>query len=73
MDATFEQIQALPIAERLKLVARIWDGISESEEPLLLQDWHKELARERSAELDADPTIAITRDELWKRVDRDDG
>jgi putative addiction module component (TIGR02574 family) len=73
MDIPFEQIQQLPITERLKLVERIWDSISDSDEALLLQDWHKEVGRKRSAELDANPSIAITRDELWKRVDGNDG
>ena len=69
MDTPLEQIQQLPIADRLSLVEQIWDGIGESDEPLIIRDWHKEEARRRAAELDADPSIAITRDELWKRVD----
>lgn len=69
MDTPLEQIQQLPIADRLTLVEQIWDGIGESDEPLIIRDWHKDEARSRAAELDADPSIAITRDELWKRVD----
>ena len=71
MDTPLEQIQQLPIADRLSLVEQIWDGIGQSDEPLILRDWHKNEARRRAAELDADPGIAITRDELWKRVDDD--
>ena len=71
MDTPIEQIQQLPIADRLSLVEQIWDGISQSDEPLIVRDWHKDEARTRAAELDADPSIAITRDELWKRVDDD--
>ena len=71
MDTPLEQIQQLPIADRLNLVEQIWDGIGQSDEPLIIRDWHKEEARRRAAELDADPSIAITRDELWKRVDDD--
>lgn len=71
MDTPLEQIQQLPIADRLSLVEQIWDGIGQSDEPLILRAWHKEEARRRAAELDADPSIAITRDELWKRVDDD--
>lgn len=69
MEFPLEQIHALPIAERLDLVEQIWDSISQSDEPLIIRDWHKERARQRAAELDADPSIAITREELWKRVD----
>lgn len=71
MDTPLEQIQQLPIADRLSLVEQIWDGIGQSDEPLIIRDWHKKEARRRAAELDADPSIAITRDELWKRVDDD--
>ena len=71
MDTPLEQIQQLPIADRLNLVEQIWDGIGQSDEPLIIRDWHKEEARRRAAELDADPSIAITRDELWKRVNDD--
>ncbi len=69
MDTPLEHIQQLPIADRLRLVEQIWDGIGESDEPLVVRDWHKDEARRRAAELEADPSIAITRDELWKRVD----
>ena len=68
MDTSLEQIQRLPIADRLRLVEQIWDGIGQSDEPLIVRDWHKNEARKRAAELDADPNHAITRDELWKRV-----
>jgi len=69
MDPSLEHIQQLPIAERLRLVEEIWDGIGKSDEPLIVREWHKDEVRRRGAELDADPSIAITRDELWKRVD----
>jgi len=64
MDAPLEQIQQLPIADRLRLVEQIWDGIGDSDEPLILRGWHEDEARRRSAGLDADPDIAITREEL---------
>ena len=73
MDTPLEQIQQLPIADRLRLVEQIWDGIGDSDEPLILRGWHEDEARRRSAELDADPDIAITREELWKRVNDTNG
>jgi putative addiction module component (TIGR02574 family) len=47
----FEQIQQLPIEERLKLVEDIWDSIAATPESVPIPDWHR-------AELDrrlADP------------------
>ncbi|REJ69828.1 MAG: Addiction module component, CHP02574 [Planctomycetota bacterium] len=72
MNPSFDQIQHLPIADRLRLVEQIWDGIATADEPLLIQDWHRDEARRRSQDLDDDPDLAIDRDELWKRVDDDD-
>lgn len=71
METPIEQIQQLSVADRLSLVEQIWDGIGQSDEPLILRDWHKDEARRRASDLDADPGIAITREELWKRVDDD--
>ena len=71
MDTPLQQIQQLPIADQLRLVEQIWDGLHESSN--LIREWHRVEARRRSAELDDDESIAITRDELWRRVDHPDG
>ena len=69
MNVVLEQLRKLPIAEKLRIVEQLWDDIRESEEPLILRDWHKEEAGRRAAELEANPDIALTREELWERVD----
>jgi hypothetical protein len=38
-----------------------------------LRDWHKEAAGRRAAELEAHPEIALTREELWKQVNKPNG
>ncbi|WP_146390222.1 addiction module protein [Allorhodopirellula solitaria] len=43
--------------------------IGASDEPIVLQPWQREEAQRRSAELKADPSIAIDRDEMWRHVD----
>ena len=67
MTNPIEQIRQLPVAEQLAIVEQIWDGLHESKE--LVQEWQVAEARRRVAELEADPSIAITEDEVWKRVD----
>jgi putative addiction module component (TIGR02574 family) len=67
MSNTLEQIQQLPVAEQLRLVEQIWEGIHDTSK--LVREWHREEVNRRVAELDADESIAITRAELWKRVD----
>jgi len=73
MPSSFDELHSLPIADKLQLVERLWDDIAASSEPMPLPEWHKEEARRRAAELEANPEIAISRDEFWQRVDETDG
>ena len=68
MTNPIEQIRQLPVAEQLAIVQQIWDGLHDSKD--LVQDWQIAEARRRSAELDADPSIAISEQEVWERVDK---
>ena len=67
MSSPLDQIRQLPIEQQLAIVHQIWDGLHASSE--LVQSWHIDEARRRAAELEADPSIAISADEVWKRVD----
>lgn len=67
MTNSIEQVRKLPVAEQLAIVEQIWDGLHQSQE--LVQERQIAKARRRSAELDADLSIAITEEEVWKRVD----
>jgi len=40
--------------------------------PAIVQNWHKAEANRRREELIADPSTALTRAELWQRVDETD-
>lgn len=66
MASPIEQIRQLPVAEQLAIVEQIWDGLHDSKD--LVQDWQISEARRRSSELDADPSIAISENEVWERV-----
>lgn len=59
----------LPASEKLRIVTQLWDEIAMSQEPIALPAEIIREASRRSAELDADPSIAIDEDELWRRVD----
>lgn len=69
MSVDFDSLQQLSVAEKVHVITRLWREIHDSEERLLVQDWQLAEAQSRAAELDADPSIALTRDELWKRID----
>jgi putative addiction module component (TIGR02574 family) len=68
MSIELEELRRLPIAEKLRIVELLWDDIAAAEEPFTLHPWHLEEAMRRAAELEANPEIALSRDELWKRV-----
>ena len=73
MNVEPDQLRKLSIAEKLRIVEELWDDIAKSDEPLILRDWHIVEAQRRDAELDANPDIALTREQLWKRVDELNG
>lgn len=72
MNALLDQLGALSSSEKLQIVEQLWDEIGASREPIVVRDWHRAEGTRRAAELEANPDIAITREELWKRVNERD-
>jgi putative addiction module component (TIGR02574 family) len=64
--AILTEIGKLPIEDQIVLVQRVWDAIGDSETPLELTDAQKAEIHRRSAELDANPDIAVP----WEEVKR---
>ena len=64
------EILALPITERVRLVAAIWDSISAAPEALPLTQWQKEELDRRLAEYEADPDSGSTLEEVFARLRR---
>ncbi|MCU0961032.1 MAG: addiction module protein [Pirellulaceae bacterium] len=62
------ELRKLPNAEKLRLVELLWDEIAATKEPIVLRPWQFDEATRRAKQLKADPSIAIDRDELWRRV-----
>jgi putative addiction module component (TIGR02574 family) len=62
------ELYNLPTDEKLKIVAELWDNIAESDAPIALSPAVIAEVDRRRAELAADPSIAIERDEMWRRV-----
>ena len=59
----------MPVADKLRLVTQLWDDIASSPEPIVVPPEVIREASRRSAELAANPSLAIDDDELWRRVD----
>ena len=69
MSIDVQGLRNLPVAEKLRLVELLWDDIGASEESIVLHPWQFQEATRRSAELKTDPSVAVDRAELWRRVD----
>lgn len=68
MSVDISELRNLPIAEKLRIVELLWDDIGAAGEPVEIHPWQFHKAVQRAKELDTDPSIAIDRDELWRRV-----
>ena len=66
LEALLEEINRLPLAERLRLVEQIWDGIAASSASIPVPDWHRaELDRRLD---DPSPEPSLSQDELQERL-----
>ena len=71
IQQTLTDLAALPVNDRLRLVQLLWDSIPAETEVVVSHDQQIELNR-RVAAHDADPSSAISREELERRLkDRD--
>ena len=62
------ELYNLTTDEKLKIVAVLWDHIAESDAPIVLSPAVMAEVDRRRAELAADPSMAIDRVEMWRRV-----
>ena len=74
MHPAMTQLSQLPVAERLELVQELWDSIGEAQEQLPVQEWHRQLALARLADLDGrEEEIGLSEEEVWNRVEQSRG
>jgi putative addiction module component (TIGR02574 family) len=69
MTIDIANLRDLPVADKLRIVTQLWDDIAASTDPVIVPPDVLREASRRSAELKADPSIALDDDELWRRVD----
>jgi putative addiction module component (TIGR02574 family) len=63
-----DDLQNLPLVEKLRLVEQLWDEISSSTEPFPLHPWQQAEARRRAADLDDNPEMGLSRREVWEQA-----
>ena len=67
-DMDTSNLHNMPTDQKIELVFQLWDQIVDSDSPIVLSDSVIAEMDRRCAELDADPSIAISEDEMWRRV-----
>jgi putative addiction module component (TIGR02574 family) len=73
MSADLESLRQLSLAEKLHVVEVLWEDIATSSEDFPVPEWMRSEVEKRLAEHAENPDAAITRDELWKRVEQKRG
>ena len=69
MSIDLSSLKHLPAADKLRIVTELWNDIAASSEPVAIPEEILQETSRRSAEVKADPSIAIDEKELWRRVD----
>ncbi len=69
LDQTISDLSALPIGDRLRVVHAIWDTLPDDVDLSTTSEQQAELDR-RLAAHQADPSTAISHDELMRRVEK---
>ena len=67
------ELRALPPAEKLRIVEFLWDDLGDATAPIPLPDWVDREAMKRREEMIRDPSLGLTHDEAWQRIDGRNG
>jgi putative addiction module component (TIGR02574 family) len=70
---SIDELLALPPAEQLRIIGILWDKLSESKEPIPLSEWIEEEAIRRRDEMKQDPTLGLSYEEVWNRIEQRHG
>ncbi|QEG35369.1 addiction module protein [Bythopirellula goksoeyrii] len=68
-QALLQKLDALPISQKLHVIDKLWEDIEASDEPLPISAEVLGVAKRRLVEMESDPSLCLTSEELWQRVD----
>lgn len=68
VEAALATLAALPVADRIRAAQALWDSIPPSNVTEGLTDDQRQLFARRTAELDANPGIALTWEQIKARI-----
>lgn len=72
MSIDTNDLRVLPAAEKLRLVQWLWDNLGESSEPIPVPEWVERETKRRMEEM-RDPEFGLSHEEVWKRIDGQNG
>jgi putative addiction module component (TIGR02574 family) len=72
MSFELADLQSLPPAEKLRIVEFLWDDLGKSSTAIPLPEWAEQEAIRRRDEM-KDPSIGLTHEETWRRIDQRNG
>ncbi|MEQ8790532.1 MAG: addiction module protein [Pirellulaceae bacterium] len=68
MSVDPNELLALPLSEKLRLIELLWEDLGQSSETIPIPDWVEQEATRRRDEMLRDSTLGITHEEAWKRI-----
>ena len=68
IETALATLAALPVPDRIREVQALWDSIPTEDAPAALTDEQRALFARRTAELDANPGIALTWEQIKARL-----
>lgn len=72
MSFDTNELSALPIAEKMRIVEFLWDDLGNANSPIPLPDWVVDEASRRREEMH-DPSFGLSHEETWHLIERRNG
>ena len=72
MSIDTNALRALPAAEKLRIIEMLCEDLENEDTPISFPEWVRTEGRRRLEEMRNDPTVRLSHEEMWQRIDRDD-
>jgi putative addiction module component (TIGR02574 family) len=69
MPIDIAQLLSLPAAEKLRIIELLQESLDSADEAVALPQWIETEASRRRDEMRMNPAAAVTREEMWRRID----
>jgi putative addiction module component (TIGR02574 family) len=73
MSVDPNELMALPVAEKLRIVELLWDNLGDESTAIPLPEWVEREALRRRNEMKEDLAIGRSHSEVWKRISSREG